>query len=62
MSSSSKSTNEEPEEKPKGWYPGKFLGLKKGGGDDEGGAGTLDAFMGKFSSEHRQDLSGKHYT
>ena len=55
-----------------GWFPGKYLGSKapsptpssksnKSGAVDEAhSSGRLDAFMGKFSSGQREDLSELH--
>lgn len=42
-----------------GWYPGKFMGMKRKEEHDEPTAGALTSFMGKFSAEQRDDLSGK---
>jgi len=51
---------EDVEDKDKsGWYPGKLIGMKRKEENEEPTSGALTSFMGKFSAEQRDDLSGE---
>jgi hypothetical protein len=56
----SKGAGELEDKEKSGWYPGKFIGMKRKEEDDEPTSGALTSFMGKFSAEQRDDLSGRN--